>query len=164
MSVVEIPSDAFRLLQYAEFAYICTASENGQPHITPVFFLFIEQQRAIYFTTAQNSVKVRNILRNPRVALTMDVRDPVNPFNNRGLLVEGRARVVTSDYLLDKTSTTMRMQLEKKYPILKEATHDRQESSRAHLLGQFSEVLVEVRISKIVYWGGGPRFTTVKLT
>jgi PPOX class probable F420-dependent enzyme len=57
-------------------AKVATAMEDGRPHVTPVWFVLDGEQ--IVFTTAGDSVKGRNLRRDPRVALVVD--DDVPPY------------------------------------------------------------------------------------
>ena len=36
---------------------------------------------------------MRNLRENRMISLTVDIRDPVNPFNNEGVLVQGKAEI-----------------------------------------------------------------------
>jgi len=88
------------LLLTSHFAYLCTLKED-RPHVTPVFFVYSEDLNSIYFMSSLKSMKMSNILSNNRVCLTVDTRDPVNPFNNRGVMIEGEARLEAEIRLKD---------------------------------------------------------------
>lgn len=57
-------------------AKVATVMPDGQPHVAPVWFVLDDGH--IVFTTGANSVKGRNLRRDPRVALLADDEDP--PF------------------------------------------------------------------------------------
>ena len=59
-------------------AKVATAMEDGRPHVMPVWFVLDGEQ--IVFTTAGNTVKGRNLRRDPRVALVVDDQTPPYAF------------------------------------------------------------------------------------
>lgn len=66
-----------------------TVMEDGRPHVMPVWFVLDGEE--IVFTTAANSVKGRNLRRDPRIALVVDDDNP--PF----AFVHVRGRVTISE-------------------------------------------------------------------
>jgi general stress protein 26 len=159
MSAKELPSEISKVLRESHFAYFCTTDRNNQAHITPMFFLFDETTKEIFVFAYLKSKKIRNIQVNPKVCLTVDVRDPRNPFENRGVMVQGEATIEkTSDMFsigLDKKLMRIYKDFSKKYPVLSEEQTPTQVRYQ-----QFVEVLVKVRPNKMVYWKG-PHFVTV---
>ena len=159
MNKKKLPPQMIDILKESHFAYLCTIDENNQPHITPMFFIFDEETKDIFVVTSLKSKKMKNIQVNPQVSLTVDVRDPDNPFNNRGVMVQGKAVI---EKTLDSLSAAKDTELigvykafNKKYPILSEAKTSAQVEYQ-----EFSETLVRVRADKMVYWRG-PYFITV---
>jgi len=57
-------------------AKVATVLNDGQPHVMPVWFVLDGDQ--IVFTTGANTVKGRNLQRDPRIALV--VEDDLPPF------------------------------------------------------------------------------------
>ncbi len=147
------------VLNNSHFAYLCTTNQDNQPHITPIFFVFDERNNGFYVVTSSESKKMKNIRANPKVSLTMDIRDPHNPFNNRGVMIQGKATVEkTVDSLTivkDKRLVKAYEAFRKKYPILQEAR-----TPFAAEYKSFSETLMKITPSKMVYWRG-PNFITV---
>jgi general stress protein 26 len=159
MGAKELPSEISKVLRESHFAYFCTTDQNNQAHITPMFFLFDEKTNEIFVFAHLKSKKIKNIRVNPKVCLTVDVRDPKNPFENRGVMVQGEAVI---EKTVDSFSTSQDKKLmriykdfSKKYPVLSEAQAPTQVKYR-----EFAEVLVKVRANKMVYWRG-PHFVTV---
>jgi len=74
----------------ARCAKLATVREDGRPHVVPVWFTLHNEQ--VIFTADSRSVKVKNILRDGRVALCVDEDTP--PFHY--VLLEGRAEVLNS--------------------------------------------------------------------
>jgi len=79
--------DAYRdLFEKKAFAHLATVGPDGAPQVTPVWVDY--DGTSIRFNTAKGRVKVRNLARNPRVALA--IQDPDNPYR----YVQIRGRVV----------------------------------------------------------------------
>jgi PPOX class probable F420-dependent enzyme len=57
-------------------AKVATVMKDGQPHVTPVWFVLDGEQ--IVFTTGGNTAKGRNLQRDPRIALVVEDDEP--PF------------------------------------------------------------------------------------
>ena len=57
-------------------AKVATVMKDGQPHVMPVWFVLDGEQ--IVFTTGANTVKGRNLQRDPRIALVVEDDEP--PF------------------------------------------------------------------------------------
>jgi PPOX class probable F420-dependent enzyme len=57
-------------------AKVATVMKDGQPHVMPVWFV-LDGER-IVFTTAANTIKGRNLQRDPRIALVVENDEP--PF------------------------------------------------------------------------------------
>ena len=70
---------------------LATVRADGRPHCVPVWCCF--HSDGIYFMTMQNTVKARNIQRDPRVVITFDHEE----FPYDYVMVEGHADVVPVD-------------------------------------------------------------------
>ncbi|MBI5253699.1 MAG: pyridoxamine 5'-phosphate oxidase family protein [Euryarchaeota archaeon] len=86
---VRIPKHMHKILMQSRIGYVCTVGNDAQPHVTPVFYVY--DSNKIYFTIREDSKKARNIAENPKVSFVADVRDPINPFKNEGVMVSGTA-------------------------------------------------------------------------
>ncbi len=93
-----IPQDAHRLLDEPNFAHIATLMPDGTPQVTPVWIDL--DGDTVVFNTAKGRAKHRNLLRDPRVAIS--VLDGDNPYSY--LQVRGRAEFVEdgADAHIDK--------------------------------------------------------------
>jgi uncharacterized protein YhbP (UPF0306 family) len=149
-----------KILEESQFAYLCTTDQDNQSHITPMFFVFDEKTGDLLAFTKAKSKKMRNIQANPKVCLTVDVRDPQDPFKNTGVMVQGKAIIERPSYSFstkeDEKLTRIYGEFKKKYPVLSEA----QAPTRLKY-EEFTEALVRVHANKMVYWKG-PHFVTVK--
>ena len=93
-----IPEAAYRLLDEPNFAHIATVMPDGMPQTTPVWI--DRDGDTITFNTAKGRAKHRNLLRDPRIAVS--VLDADNPYVY--LQVRGRAEFVEegADEHIDK--------------------------------------------------------------
>jgi len=157
----ELPSEITQILRDTHFAYFCTTDKDNQPHITPMFFIFDEESREAFVFTHLKSKKIENIELNPKVCLTVDVRDPDDPFENRGVMVQGEAVVdVTFRSLgVDQDDRLVKIlsKFDRKYPVIRETRFSLQGARQ-----DSAEVLVKVKARKMVYWKG-PHFITVNV-
>lgn len=163
----KISKDIVSLLGNSYLAYLCTVNEENLPHVTPVFFIYQEKLNLIYFMSMLKTKKITHILSNNRVCLTIDIRDPTNPFNNIGVMIEGKAHLDAEIKLKDFPSNRVFLKepalkifamFEKKYPVLREAEGSVVDNRR---LKKFTEVLVSIKLMKLVYWGKGQKFDRI---
>jgi PPOX class probable F420-dependent enzyme len=68
-------------------AKVATTMADGHPHVMPVWFVLDGDQ--IVFTTGADSVKGRNLRRDPRIALVVDDEEPPYAFVH----LRGRATI-----------------------------------------------------------------------
>ena len=81
-----IPEQFRDLFTKKAFAHLATVGPDGAPQVTPVWVDF--DGTHVRFNTAKGRVKVRNLARDPRVALS--IQDPDDPYR----YVQVRGRVV----------------------------------------------------------------------
>jgi PPOX class probable F420-dependent enzyme len=75
------------LLEGTRTGKLATVRRDGRPHVVPIWFLLDGDD--VLFTTGADTVKGRNIVRDPRVSLCVDDERP--PFAY--VVVEGTAEV-----------------------------------------------------------------------
>ena len=147
-----IPERVELLLTQKRIGYLCTAGKNNQPHLIPIFNIYDPESNNIYFQTKKRTKKVRDIRANPKVSLTIDIRDPINPFNNEGVMVQGEAEILEVDF-----ETALPEEMGMALGILKEKFVD------VVIKGKPSDkVMVRIKVQKIVHWRG-PRFQSIKM-
>lgn len=84
-----LPDDARTLFDGPHRAHIATLMPDGSPHSVPVWVGMVEGR--IAFFTAPSSRKARNIVRDPRVCVSVTDRDqPLTMAGVRGRVVETR--------------------------------------------------------------------------
>jgi PPOX class probable F420-dependent enzyme len=84
-----IPTDYQDILQSTALAYVATIGPKGEPHVSPL--LFDWDGSHILVGTNKASQKYRNLLRDPRIAVSLV--DPANPYR----CLEIRGTVVRID-------------------------------------------------------------------
>jgi PPOX class probable F420-dependent enzyme len=73
----ELPTGVRALVEKANFAHVATTNEDGTPAVTAVWITVIDGQAAFFTSPATNHG--RNILRDPRIALSIIDHD--NPYS-----------------------------------------------------------------------------------
>jgi len=76
-----------RFLRRNEIGRLATISSNGTPHVVPVSYLFRDNEFLI--AVDYDTRKFRNLRRNRRAALVVDVLSP-----NRGILIQGHTELI----------------------------------------------------------------------
>jgi len=71
---------------------LCSNGPNGHPHPMPMWFVLDTDPLAIRMTTYSRSQKVRNLERDPRVALLAEAGEAYEEL--RGAVLYGRAEVI----------------------------------------------------------------------
>ena len=72
-------------------AVLATVRADGRPHAAPVWFDL--DGDVLVFTTAETTVKGRNMLRDPRISLCIDEEEP--PFHF--VMIEGTSELAAED-------------------------------------------------------------------
>ncbi len=159
MEKQKLPPEMTEVLTTSHFAYLCTTDQDNQPHITPMFFIFDEKTNDLYVTASPESRKMKNIHANPKISLTIDIRDASNPFNNRGVMVQGKAivhyAIDSLSALDDENLVQVYATFKRKYPVLQKA-----QPPAISEYKKFSETLLRIAPKRMVYWRG-PNFKTV---
>jgi nitroimidazol reductase NimA-like FMN-containing flavoprotein (pyridoxamine 5'-phosphate oxidase superfamily) len=136
---------AKRVLKEEAFAYFCTTNMRNHPHVVPVFFLFDPTRCHAYFLFSADSKKVRNLRLRPRISFSVDIRDPVNPLGNKGVMIQGEAK---AEPLNDRDADReyVKHLFEEKYGW---------SSSQSFFRHNHAErVLVDVTVRKVSCWQG----------
>ena len=77
-------------LTKARTYWIATTRSNGQPHVMPVWGVWIDD--AFYFSTGQQSRKARNLVQNPRCTISCELGEDQ-------IIIEGQARLIDDSEL-----------------------------------------------------------------
>jgi PPOX class probable F420-dependent enzyme len=75
----QMTNDEYRsfMLDRARTAVLASVRADGRPHVAPIWFDLDDD--ILVFTTGENTVKARNMRRDPRVSLCVDEEEP--PFH-----------------------------------------------------------------------------------
>ncbi len=95
------PATIQSLLDSEDIVYVATTKPNGDPHLTPMWFVHYNEK--IYIYTDESTVKFKNILNNNHVALCFGGKDTY--------IIEG----TTSWSKVSESSVPMRQLLFEKY-------------------------------------------------
>ena len=80
-------SKAEKLLNGKNLVFLATIMTDGSPQVTPVWGNF--ENSHILINTAEGRIKHRNILRDPRVAVSVvDIKNPLDMTSIRGKVVD----------------------------------------------------------------------------
>ncbi|MEM0504023.1 MAG: pyridoxamine 5'-phosphate oxidase family protein, partial [Archaeoglobaceae archaeon] len=71
-----------------------TVGKDLMPNVHPVWFLY--DGEFVYVSTAKFSAKARNVKRNPKVAIVIDVSEKTG---NKGVIIRGNAEIVENEEL-----------------------------------------------------------------
>ena len=82
-----IPENFLDILQSKGFAYVATIGPKGEPQVSPVLFSW--DGTHILFSMDKVRQKYRNLLREPRIALS--IVDPSNPY--RSIEIRGKVSI-----------------------------------------------------------------------
>ena len=83
-ALVEFPEAEKRFLKHIEVCRVAT-SQNDTPHVTPVNFVF--DDGFFYFATDYDTKKYRNLAKNKKSALVVDVYN--SSKDNKAVIVQG---------------------------------------------------------------------------
>jgi nitroimidazol reductase NimA-like FMN-containing flavoprotein (pyridoxamine 5'-phosphate oxidase superfamily) len=89
--------DTLEAIKQAEIFWISTVRADGRPHVTPLVAVWLDD--ALHFSTGSEEQKARNLVENPRVALTTGANDWQGGLD---VVVEGNAVRVTDAQQLDR--------------------------------------------------------------
>lgn len=107
---MKLNEDLLALLRQPSICYIATSMPDGSPQLTQTWVDTDGQY--ILINTVQGYVKLRNIERDPRVAVA--ISDPANP--SRYFQVRGRVVNVTTDGAADHIEMLAQKYLGTSYP------------------------------------------------
>jgi nitroimidazol reductase NimA-like FMN-containing flavoprotein (pyridoxamine 5'-phosphate oxidase superfamily) len=113
------------------------------PHITPVMYYFEMNRCLIFFLTDKNSIKARNLRKNPFVSFTVDITYTTNPLQNTGIMVNAFAELSKSkEDIIECLERLRRRYSSHMIPELVET------------YASSNDLCVKAAIIKIVYWKG----------
>ena len=96
-------AEAQNLVRKPNFAHLATLRADGSPKLDPVW-IELTDESTVTIATGQDSLKTRNVLRDPRVAISIvDIDNPYEELQLRGTcVVEPDADMAALDALSHK--------------------------------------------------------------
>jgi PPOX class probable F420-dependent enzyme len=86
---IELSSDIKSLIDRPNFVHLATLMSDGSPQSVPVWVG--RENDSVLICTGESSLKARNTIRDPRVALSLiDLHNPYEEVQLRGRVVERR--------------------------------------------------------------------------
>jgi F420H(2)-dependent biliverdin reductase len=80
--------------------WIATARSDGRPHLTPVWFIWLNEK--IYIVIGADSQKIANLRRNQKVAVALPDTANVVIFEGEAHMADRAAADVLGDYFFNK--------------------------------------------------------------
>jgi len=86
---IKLSNKEIKFLQNNEICRVAT-SYNDIPHVVPVCYIF--WKNCIFFATDYQTKKYKNILKNNRISIIIDVYDKTN--GNKALFIQGLGSII----------------------------------------------------------------------
>ena len=87
MEILKMDEKARRLFEQKNLVFVATVMPDGSPQLSPVWANF--EDGHILVNTAESRIKHKNVLRDPRVAVSVvSADDPLDMTMIRGMVVE----------------------------------------------------------------------------
>lgn len=115
--MVELKDKINQYLANHFYLNLATVSPQGSPMAHTM--AYVTKDSVVYLATNKNTRKVQNIMKNPKVAYTVDDDDP-DWFDMQALQVEGKASIITDEKVLREIGEIMVA----KFPIVADMPAD----------------------------------------
>ena len=148
--VCDLPDFLIEFFTESRLLYCSTISKDRSPHVQPALFINESNKCSIIFLANSQSLMVKNLHQNKKTALTIDKIHPLNPFLNKGIMIEAISHINDSKEVLEEILT----EFERKYTF----------EAISKILGiDIVNQCVKIRAlpRKIIYWEG-PSFHRFK--
>ena len=122
-------------LTQTRIGHLVTLRANGSPHVAPVWFRW--RRGRVTVMAGKGAVKVRNVGRNPQVALSVATEG--RPY--RYVVLEGEASLTKDDLAAAVRSICLRYD-----------GPQRGEAFAQELLDRGDMVLLEIRVDRVMSW------------
>jgi PPOX class probable F420-dependent enzyme len=94
-----VDPESRKLFAGPSYAHVATLMDDGSPHSVPVWIDVDDRDRLVFYKE-DSSVGLRNLTRDPRVAISItDVDDPYRAVRVRGRVVETRGEPEAREWL-----------------------------------------------------------------
>ncbi|UCG04197.1 MAG: pyridoxamine 5'-phosphate oxidase family protein [Candidatus Heimdallarchaeota archaeon] len=141
--VCELPEFLTEFFIHSSILYCSTITGSKSPHIQPAIFINEPGKCSIVVLANSKSVLVKNLYQNTKTSLTIDKVHPLNPFLNKGIMIEAISHITDSKDAIKETLKDF----ERKYSF----------EVVTKILGiDIVRYCVKIRVLplKIIYWEG----------
>jgi nitroimidazol reductase NimA-like FMN-containing flavoprotein (pyridoxamine 5'-phosphate oxidase superfamily) len=132
-------SDMVSFMNKQRIAAFCTVDDGNKPHVVPVFFTFANEK--VYIHTDRASQKIRNLLKNPHVAITIFSGE----FGEEAVIIRGRARIVDEDEFVARTREHI-----EKYKI--QLDEEGRDSMGIRCFDSTTRCVIEIGADRLIFW------------
>lgn len=95
MAIELTPDERWDLLDRGMVMRLSTVDPNGLPHVVPIWYYADRDYGAVYFSTPEDTRKVRDVETTPKASLTVDEGEYY--FELRAVVLEGDVERVEDD-------------------------------------------------------------------
>jgi PPOX class probable F420-dependent enzyme len=132
--------EIWQLIEDEKSLQVATLNKDGSPHLTTLWFAIVD--RALVFETYTKSQKIRNLERDPRIAVLVEAGETYDQL--RGVSINAKAELVTERDGVHKLALAV-------------MTRNQPELSRDQLDGLAKQMAakrtgVVVRLEKVISW------------
>ena len=133
---MKLKKSVAELVQWERVCRVATVGRRGMPHLVPVCHVL--HGGKIYFASGDDGRKVKNLMENPRVTVTIDCYSDAWA-GLRGVMVQGTAKLIERGPRFRR----IRALLYKKYPQYR----------REAAIAESDSVVIEVTPVRVFSWG-----------
>ncbi|MFW9904790.1 MAG: pyridoxamine 5'-phosphate oxidase family protein [Candidatus Thorarchaeota archaeon] len=94
--VCELPDFLIEFYTDSKLLYCSTITKNRAPYVQPTLFVNVSNKCSIVFLANSQSLMVKNLYQNKKISLTIDKIHPLNPFLNKGIMIEAISQINSS--------------------------------------------------------------------
>ena len=148
--ICDLPDFLTDLFTNSQLIYCSTITKNKRSHVQPTIFINEPNSCSIVFLANGQSLLVKNLYLNKKTSLTIDKIHPLNPFLNKGVMIEAISQINNSEDAIEE--------------ILRDFTRKYTFEVVSKILGiDIVHQCVKIRSfpQKIIYWEG-PMFHRIK--
>jgi PPOX class probable F420-dependent enzyme len=133
---MKLKKSVAELVQWERVCRVATVGRRGMPHLVPVCHVL--HGGKIYFASGDDGRKVKNLMENPRVTVTIDCYSDAWA-GLRGVMLQGTAKLIEGGPRFRR----IRALLYKKYP----------QYPREAAIAESDSVVIEVTPVRVFSWG-----------
>jgi PPOX class probable F420-dependent enzyme len=132
--------EIWQLIENEKSLQVATLNRDGSPHLTTLWFAIVD--RALVFETYTKSQKIRNLERDPRIAVLVEAGETYDQL--RGVSINAKVELVTERDEVHKVALAVMTRNQPEIP--RDLLDDAAKKMAAKRTG------VVVRLEKVVSW------------